>query len=120
VRSLLELRTPSEGTGWSETWTFTGADDRLLRDCLHQLAAFTTEPPAELWDPHAMRHVIQDDDRWRAAMLLWPDEPWERHKVSFHPRRADAAWTAPGAVQLAQLLPDRLDDLRAAIRTRFG
>ena len=57
---MLELRTPSEGTGWSETWTFTGADDRLLRDCLPQLAAFefknayVPEPITPVPLPHAM------------------------------------------------------------------
>jgi hypothetical protein len=120
VRCRLELRTPSNGTGWSETWTFNGTDDRLLRDCLQQLAEFAAEPPTEVWNRHAMRHEVRDGDRWHAAMLLWPDEPWERGKVSFEDRRADEAWTATGAAHLADILPDRLDDLRAAIRARFS
>ena len=119
VLSKLELRSPSNGTGTGETWEFSGGDERALRGCLDQLGAFATPPPLEVWDSHALRHVIRDDDRWRAAMLLWDDSAWDRGKVSFEPRRAAAAWTAAGAVELAALLPARLDDLRAAIRARF-
>jgi hypothetical protein len=120
VRSALELRSPSNGTGWCETWTLSGVDDRLLRDCLQQLVEFATKPPTEVWDHHAMRHLVRDEDRWRAAMLLWPDEPSERGRVSFEPRRAEDAWTAAGALRLAEILPERLDDLRAAILVRFS
>jgi hypothetical protein len=53
-------------------------------------------------------------------MLLWPDEPWQRGRISSAPVRADAAWTPDGALRLAEILPERLEDLRAAIGTRFG
>jgi hypothetical protein len=56
---------------------------------------------------------------WLAAMLLWPDEPSERGRMTFDPIQADEAWTAEGALRLAELLPERLDDLRAAIVARF-
>jgi hypothetical protein len=101
-------------------WTFSGAEGRLLRDCLDQIDGFLTEPPLEVWDRHALRHVIEDQDRWRAAMLLWPDEPSERGRVSVAAVRADAAWTAAGALRLAEILPERLDDVRADILARFS
>jgi hypothetical protein len=119
VRCRLELRSPSNGTGWSETWTFSGSDERLLRDCLCELDEFTTEPPLEVWDSHAFRRVIRTGDRWRAAMLLWPDEPRARTAVAFDDQ-ADAAWTAYGALRLADVLPERLNDLRNALRARFS
>jgi hypothetical protein len=120
VRSKLVLRSPSNGTGWADTRTFSAADDRALRDCLAQLSDFITDPPAERWDKRRHRRVIDADDRWKAAMLLYPDEPSERGKSSFEPQRPEAAWTAVGALRLAELLPDRLDELRADIIARFG
>jgi hypothetical protein len=52
-------------------------------------------------------------------MLLWPDEPSTRHAISSDPVQAEEAWTADGARRLAVILPERLDDLREAIRVRF-
>jgi hypothetical protein len=63
--------------------------------------------------------VIDADDRWKAAMLLYPDEPSERGRISFETLRAEAAWTAAGALRLAEILPDRLDELRGDIMARF-
>jgi hypothetical protein len=117
VRSALELRSPSNGTGWSDRWSFSGVDDRLLRESLAQLAAFATPPPKEDWSLKARRHILAED-RWRAAMLLWPDEPTTRHMPTDR-RCAEAAWTADGALALAELLPDRLADLRDGILARF-
>ena len=120
VPSRLELRSPSGGTGTGEHWSFGGADDRLLRDCLDELAEFVTDAPLEEWDNRVRRHVVVAEDRWRAAMLLWPDEPFERGQQSFNPIRAKAAWTCDGALRLAELLPERLGDLRVAILARFA
>jgi len=119
VRSVLELRSPSNGTGWAEAWSFSGADDRLLRECLRSLDECATAPPREGRDPRRGRHVIDDEDRWRAAMLLWADERAER-RARLAPLQADEAWTIEGALQLAEILPERLSDLRAAILARFS
>jgi hypothetical protein len=117
---MLELRSPANGAGLGDTWTLSGEDGRLLRDCLGQIDDFVTEPPLEVGDSHALRHVIEGQDRWRAAMLLWPDEPSARGRVSFDPVRADAAWTAAGALRLAEILPERLEDVRIDILARFS
>jgi hypothetical protein len=119
VRCLLELRSPSNGTGTGETWAFSGADGRALQECLGQLDDFTTDAPVER---HTLKegHVVDAEDRWLAAMLLWRDEPSERGRISSAPVRAEAAWTSEGAVRLADVVPERLGDLRAAIITRFG
>ena len=119
MRSVLELRSPSNGTGWAETWSFSGADDRLLRACLRSLHECATAPPREGWDSTGRRHVIADEDRWRAAMLLWADERSER-RAQFQPIQADEAWTTEGALQLAEILPERLSDVRTAILERFS
>jgi hypothetical protein len=48
-------------------------------------------------------------------MLLHPDEA----AGGLLPPPAEAAWTAEGALHLAEVLPEALDDLRSAIRARF-
>lgn len=119
MRCLLELRSPNNGTGTGETWEFSGVDGRALQECLGELDDFTTDAPVER---HTLKegHVVEAEDRWRAAMLLWPDETLQRGRISFDPVRADGAWTPDGARRLAEILPERLDDLRSAIVARFG
>jgi hypothetical protein len=119
MRCTLDLRSPSNGSGWGETWALSGTDERMLRDALDQLDDFLTEPPLEVWDRHAFRRVIQAEDRWRAAMLVWSEEQAEQRYTSSEDLRAERAWTAEGALALAELLPERLADLREAIRARF-
>ncbi|WP_121247340.1 hypothetical protein [Solirubrobacter pauli] len=118
VHSVLEIRSPSNGTGWADEWTFTGADDRLLRELLGQLTNHETEPPAEVWDDRKLRHAILADDRWRAAMLWWDDDT--PRVIDLSNRRARKAWTSDGALQLADILPERFSDVRDAIVRRFA
>src|SRR5947208_7108809 len=113
MRTLLVLRSPSEGTGWQETWSFSASDDHVLRSHLDGLDAFQVAPPEEDWDLKR-GHTIEGD-RWATAMLLHPDDRIEG--VLLPP--AEAAWTAEGALRLAESLPERFDDLRAAIYARF-
>lgn len=110
MRSILEIRSPSNGTGWADSWTFSGADDRALRDCLEGLEAYATEPPLGRRAP----------DRWRAAMLFSDHERSVSLGIGAAPREHLRAWTADGALQLAAVLPDRLGDLRDAIIERFA
>lgn len=119
VRCVVELRSPSDGTGISEKWSFSGTDGRMIRDLVAKLDLFAVDPPLEVWDMQRLRHRVQSADRWQAAMLLWPDEPSQRQAVSFEDRRAEAAWTAAGAIEFADLLPAE-HDLRRAIQERFG
>jgi hypothetical protein len=119
VRCLLELRSPNNRTGTGETWAFSCVDGRALQDCLGHLDDFMTDAPLERYTLKE-GHVVEAEDRWSAAMLLWPDEPSQRGRISSDPVRADAAWTSDGALQLAEILPERLDDLRSAIIARFG
>jgi hypothetical protein len=122
MQSALELRSPSAGTGWSETWTFSGRDEQMLRDCLSALDPHATPGPEERWDSHRRAYSVVGDDRWQAAMLLFAIDPaWQAHGWSLPAsRQAEAAWTADGARRLADMLPEALADLRAAIRQRFG
>jgi hypothetical protein len=121
MRCELELRSPNQGTGTREHWAFSGKDGRLLRDALDGIEAFAVEAPIETYDFKRHRHVLPEGaDRWHAAMLLWPDEPSTRHRSDFEPRQADGAWSAEGALALADLLPERLGALAEALRARFG
>jgi hypothetical protein len=116
VPSRLELRSPSGGTGTGEHWSFGGADDRLLRDCLDELAEFVTDAPLEEWDNRVRRHVVVAEDRWRAAMLLWPDEPFERGQQSFNPKvpsHLDEGSGPPARDQFVLLLDARGTTLSA-------
>lgn len=116
VRSVLVLRSPSDGTGWQEEWRFSGRDDTLLRECLAGLDEFRTEPPVERWD-RKRGHIIEGD-RWTAAMLLHPDDPPSDNGLL--PTPAEAAWTDRGAIELAAGLPEQFADLRSAILARFA
>jgi hypothetical protein len=121
MRCTLELRSPANGTGTGERWAFSGRDGRLLRAALDGVGAFAVEAPVETYDDRRHRHVVPGDvDRWHAAMLLWPDEPSTRQRYDPDARQADAAWSADGALALADLLPERLGDLAQALRERFG
>jgi hypothetical protein len=118
--SQLVLRSPSDGTGWEDSWAFSGRDESALRDRLGQLDEYLTQAPSERWAPDRASPVIEADDRWLAAMLLFADDVYsERFGVSAV-IRAEAAWTAEGARRLAELLPEALGDLRAGIQQRFG
>lgn len=119
MRSELVLRSPSNGTGWEESWTFSGADESLLRDYLAKLEPYLTPAPTEGWERG--EHVINTDDRWLAAMLLFPDEVRGINHRFAHPQfQAEAAWTSAGALELAALLGDELVDLRTNINQRFS
>jgi hypothetical protein len=115
MRSLLVLRSPSHGTGWQDQWAFSGKDERVLRDHLTELVMFEVGVPQESWSLKQGHRF--EGDRWAAAMLLCPDEDSEG-RLLLAP--AEAAWSAAGALRLADSLPDRFDDLRAAIHARFG
>jgi len=79
MQSELDLRSPSDGTGWRETWTFSGRDERMLRDCLSTLEQHGTPSPEERWDSHRHKYVVVGEDRWQAAMLLFAIDPrWRR------------------------------------------
>jgi hypothetical protein len=119
MRSELVLRTPSHGTGWEESWAFSGRDERLLRESLAQLDQYSTPAPLERWDNS--KRVIDPDDRWLAAMLLYPEDVRGANDRFANPQyRAEHAWTAAGARRLAELLPDDLVELRTSIERRFG
>jgi hypothetical protein len=119
MRSELVFRSASDGTGWEESWAFSGSDDSRLRAHLARLDRYTTPTPVERWEQG--RHVIDAEDRWLAAMLLFSDEVRGINHRFAHPQfRAEQAWTAAGALRLAELLPDEFADLRASIELRFG
>ena len=111
VRSFLILNRPWQGTGNASEWTFSGADERLLRDCLDQLASHSTD---------------QVEDRWEAAIVFGPvvasTELSRSERVSASawgygtPRRA---WTIDGALALAGLLPESFGDLREDLTRSF-
>jgi hypothetical protein len=84
------------------------------------LVAHLTPAPVERWDPKRHGRVVEAEDRWLAAMLLFTDEEYKRRSYPTPPVRAEAAWTVDGARKPATLLPDELDELRLAIEQRFG
>ena len=108
MRSILEIRSPSNGTGWADRWTFSGADDRVLRKCLEDLAEYVTEPP------------VTKADRWRAAMVFSDDENAVHMGIDAAPSTEIRAWTSDGALKLAEILPARLSSVRDAIIRRFA
>ena len=97
MRSFLILNTPWRGTGNRSPWTFSGADDGALRECLDQLAGWVALDP---------------DDRWTAALVFGFSGS------ASHERQR--AWTLDGALALAELLPDSLDDLRDELLESFA
>jgi hypothetical protein len=106
VRSSLRLNSPWQGTGNAQAWSFDGADDRQLRDCLAQLDAFTVSDPA---------------DRWTAAVILFEvDYYGQGFGALGHDFRPAGQWSRAGALRLAELLPDALTDLRDDLRARFA
>ena len=53
-------------------------------------------------------------------MVLYAVEAEALRRHWSDPFRADAAWTAEGAIKLAEILPERLDDLRRDILKHFA
>jgi hypothetical protein len=68
MRSELVLRSPSDGTGWEESWAVSGHDESMLRGYLAKLDRYLTPAPLERWEQS--KRLIDADDRWLAAMLL--------------------------------------------------
>jgi hypothetical protein len=97
VRSYLILNSPWQGTGNRSWWSFSGAEDRALRNCLDRLDSFAT---AEL------------EDRWTAAIVFG--------FLDRGPLKRERAWTIEGAMTLAELLPESLADLRDDVVGRFA
>jgi hypothetical protein len=95
VRSTLILHHP-----WREpqqtVWYFSGADDAALRGYTEGLAEFIASDP---------------DDRSVAALVLNNDDQ-ENPGRSGH---RIGAWTAAGAIRLAELLPESFSDVRQDI-----
>ena len=120
MRSQLVLRSPNKGSGWEDNWAFSGRDESVLQDHLGQLDAYVTSAPVEPWDSKQHQRVIEADDRWLAAMLLFTDDVYSKRFSSLTVIQAQTAWTAEGARHLAELLPDELSDLRDGIERRFG
>jgi hypothetical protein len=103
MRSELVLRSPSNGTGREESWAVSGHEESVLRGYLAKLDRYLTPAPLERWEQS--EHVIDADDRWRAAMLLFPEDVRGANHRFAHPQfRAEQAWTADGARELGQLL----------------
>ncbi len=119
MRSELVFRSPSNGAGWEESWQFTGRDESVLHGCLAQLDRYLTPVPVERWEG-LHQHVIEADDRWLAAMLVFPENVRGINHRYVHPQfQADQAWTKAGARRLAEILPEELADLQASIKHRF-
>ena len=118
MRSRFRFRSQSIGAHWSEPWSFSGADERALRDCLDQVGDFLTAAPAE---HHELSEGPRRDRRdGSLAMVLYAVEAEALRRHWSDPFRADAAWTAEGAIKLAEILPERLDDLRRDILKHFA
>jgi hypothetical protein len=121
MRSHLVLRSPNQGTGCSDSWAFSGRDESALRDYLGHLDAYLTPTPHELWDAKKHGRVIEADDRWLAAMLLFSGDVYDTmHRATPAVVQAESAWTAAGARHLADILPAELGDLQVGISERFG
>jgi hypothetical protein len=106
VRSYLVLNMPWQGTGTQSIWQFSGADDAALRKCLDQLDAY---------------HVPDPLDRWSAAIAYgFPETaPLQPPVYSTWPS-PHQGWAIAGALALAELLPERLEDLREALVETFS
>jgi hypothetical protein len=53
-------------------------------------------------------------------MLFSDDDKALRMGINAAPRAEARAWTSDGAVQLAEVLPEQLGDLREAVIERFA
>lgn len=109
MRSFLILNTPWQGTGNRSTWTFSGRDEKTLRDCLDNLRG------CEAPDPN---------DRWTAAIAFGSAEQGpilvkRDRSYDIEPGERERAWTIDGALALAELLPETLSDLRTDLVESF-
>ena len=77
-------------------WNFSGAEDRIIRDAIEALGDFRAYPGT-------------------AAILLFEEEGGLPGRESW----PIGAWTLAGALRLAELLPDKMADVRAGIRAHY-
>jgi hypothetical protein len=111
--SLLILNTPWQGTGNREIWEFSGADDKALQDCLDQLDAFAVADPEDPWSA-AIAYAFQGQSRY------WLAKRPGRSTTIGASYGAHRGWSLDGAMALADLLSERLSDLRADLLARFS
>jgi len=117
MRYRVDLLSPSEGTGWRDTWSFSGSEATALQAELAKLEEFRVPDPQWHWDAKTHQEVCTADDRWLAAMILYPGERSEWAGLRIPP--AEAAWSSAGALRLAKLLPETFADLKGDILKRF-
>jgi hypothetical protein len=110
MRSVLELNRRYRGDSLP-VWEFSGNDERALADCLDQL------------DEYA---VDDFNDRRIAAIVFRPTEGISytvdrvrgtQYRIG--PAMRIRAWNVDGALALADLLPERLADLREDLLASF-
>jgi hypothetical protein len=96
VRTKLVLRHP-----WKQPpetwWTFSGAEDRIIRGAIEALDDFQAYPGS-------------------AALVLFEEEGGSPTR----PTWPIGAWTRAGALRLAELLPDELADVRADLSHHYA
>jgi hypothetical protein len=94
----LIVNRPWQGTGNRFEWSFSGAEDVALRECLMRLDEF----------------VASDlEDRWIAAIVFgFSDRSGQRDP--------QGAWTIEGALALAAMLPESLGDVCADLVSSFS
>ena len=97
MRSWLILNTPWQGTGNRHECSFTGSDDKALRECLSWLDESIVGDP---------------DDWWTAAIVFGFSDPGRA-------RTTESAWTIDGALSLTEILPPALNDLADDLRQSF-
>jgi hypothetical protein len=79
-----------------------------------------TEPPFERGARQTTSPVARKPDRWRAAMLFSDHAQALHMGIAAAPREEVRAWTSEGALQLAEVLPERFGEVRVAIVKRFA
>ena len=96
MRSKLVLRHP-----WKQppetVWEFSGREDQLIRDTIEALSQFSAYPGV-------------------AAVVLYEEEGGDPAR----PTWPIGAWTRPGGLKLAELLPDELADLQTDLRQHYA
>jgi hypothetical protein len=98
---LNTLGAPATECSW---WSFSGAEDSALRDCLEQLDEFVVTNPS---------------GRWSSPVVFGMVGAGRRFGTLPEPITFENAWTAKGARRLADLLPDAFSDVREDILNRF-
>src|SRR3954471_8847432 len=104
MRSYLLLNRPGEPATKCSWWSFSGAEERAMRNCLEQLDEFV---------------ITNHNGRWSSPLIFGRVGEGRIYGALPEPITFERAWTARGALKLSDLLPEGFSDVREDILRLF-